>query len=99
MGEWVIKLLVIGFAGWVIWSLLQPRYVFLIGVGPGQARIRRGKVTPAFLAQITLLCQENGVAQGWIGGVQRGRRVALRFSRRFPPGLQQRLRNEWTLVG
>lgn len=99
MGEWVIKILVVGFAGWVIWSLLQPRYVFEICVEGGRPSIRRGKVTKAFLHRAALVCQECGVARGWIGGVRRGRCVALRFSRHFPSGPQQRLRNEWLAAG
>jgi hypothetical protein len=99
MGEWVIKALVIGFAAWVIWSLLQSRYVFQIRVAGGQPSVRKGKVTTAFLGRVAVVCRESGVARGWIGGVPQGRRVALRFSRHFPPGAQQRLRNEWTLAG
>jgi hypothetical protein len=99
MGEWVIKALVIGFAAWVVWSLVQPRYVFEIRVADGQPSVRRGKVTATFLGRVAAVCRESGVVQGWIGGVRHGRRVALRFSRDFPPGPRQRLRNEWTLAG
>jgi hypothetical protein len=49
------------------------------------------------LKRVADVCQEAGVAQGWIGGVQRGRKIVLRFSRHFPPSPQQRLRNEWLL--
>ena len=99
MGEWLIQALVIGFVAWVVWSILQPRYVFEIRITGGQPRVRRGKVTPAFLGQVAEVCQTDGVARGWICGVRAGRRTALRFSRAFPPGLQQRLRNEWQAAG
>jgi len=98
MGDWVVNALVIGFAIWVIWSLLQPRYVFEIRVEGGQPYVRKGKVTKAFLARVVEVCKESGVPRGWIGGVLQGQRVALRFSRHFPPGPQQRLRNEWPLA-
>jgi hypothetical protein len=98
MGEWVIKLLVLGFVAWAIWSVLQPRYAFEIRVQGGRPRVRKGKVTPAFLTRVAEVCRESGVPRGWIGGVPRGRRVALRFSRHFPPGTQQRLRNEWQVM-
>ena len=95
MGEWTINVLVIGFFAWVIWSILQSQYAFEIRVKNGQPHIRKGKVTRAFLTRVAEVCQESGVLRGWIGGVPRGRRIALRFSRHFPPGTQQRLRNEW----
>jgi hypothetical protein len=97
MGEWLVKILVIGIAVWVLWAFLQPRYVFKIRINCGQPCIRKGRVTSAFLGRVAAVCQENGVVRGWIGGVQQGRRIALRFSRQFPPGSQQRLRNEWAL--
>jgi len=98
MGDWVVKVLVIGFAAWVIWSILQPRYVFVIRVEGGRPYVRKGKVTTAFLGRVVAVCRESGVIRGWIGGVLQGRRIALRFSRHFPPGPRQRLRNEWPLA-
>ena|SRR5262245_59550644 len=99
MGEWVIKALAIGFVAWMIWAVVQPRYVFKIHVEGGRPHVRKGKVTTAFLGLVAEVCRESGVARGWIGGVPHGRRIALRFSRHFPPGPQQRLRNEWQLSG
>jgi len=99
MGEWLIRLLVLCFLAWVVWSLLQPRYVFEIRVEGGQPRVRKGKVTPAFLTSLAEACQHDGVVRGWVGAVQHGRRTALRFSRDFSPSLQQRLRNQWQVDG
>jgi hypothetical protein len=99
MGSWIIKSLTIGFAVWVFWSVLRPRYVFEIRIADGRPAVPKGKVTKVFLSRVAAVCQESRVARGWIGGVPQGRRVALRFSHHFPPGVQQRLRNEWTLAG
>lgn len=98
MGEWFVKALIIGVAVWVFWTLVQPRYVFVIRINGGQPSICKGRVTRAFLTRVAAVCQEGGIVRGWIGGVRQGRRIALRFSRQFPPGPQQRLRNEWTLA-
>lgn len=95
MAEWLIKALVLGFFVWLIWSFVQSQYAFEIRIHRGQPRVRKGKVTAAFLEQVAEVCRESGVARGWIGGARRGSRIALRFSRHFPPGPQQRLRNEW----
>lgn len=99
MGEWAIKLLLVAFFGWVIWSILQPRYAFEIRIEAGRAHLRKGKVTQAYLDSVTDVCRDSGVSRGWIGGVLYGRRTALRFSRQFPRGVQQRLRNEWHAAG
>jgi hypothetical protein len=98
MGNWVIKTLVIGFVAWVIWSLVQNRYVFEIRIASGQPSLRKGKVTAAFLDRVNVVCRESDVARGWIRGVPHGPRVTLRISHHFPPGARQRLRNEWTLM-
>jgi uncharacterized protein DUF3634 len=99
MGEWIFKALAVSFAAWLIWTLLQTRYVFEIYINRGQPSLRKGKVTKAFLELVAEVCRDSGVLRGWIGGVRHGKRIALRFSRHFPPGPQQRLRNEWTLTG
>jgi hypothetical protein len=95
MGDWAIRTLVIGFFAWAFWSILQPQYAFEIRIEGGQANARKGKVTSTFLVGVAEICQECGVNRGWIAGVRRGRRIALRFSRHFPRDSRQRLRNEW----
>jgi len=95
MGEWLAMIVVAGLVAWAIWSVIQPRYLFEIRVDEGQPRVRKGKVTAAFLKRVRAVCQESSVSHGWIRGLRLGRRVALRFSRHFPPGPQQQLRNEW----
>jgi hypothetical protein len=98
MGDWLVTILVLSITIWVFWTFVQPQYVFKIRIDGGQPSLRKGRVTRAFLERVTAICQENGIVRGWIGGVRRGRRIALRFSRQFPPGSQQRLRNEWVLA-
>ncbi len=98
MGEWLVNAVVIGIVVWVFWTLLQPQYVFKIRIHHGQPSLRKGKVTRDFLGRVEAVCREEGMVRGWIGGVRQGRRISLRFSRQFPPGLQQRLRNEWALA-
>jgi len=95
MGEWLIKALLVGFAAWLIYHLLRPRYAFEILVTSGRPAVQAGKVTPAFLDSVADACRSGGVSRGWLGGIRYQTRMALRFSRDFPPGIRQRLRNEW----
>jgi hypothetical protein len=99
IGVWLTRVLVIGLAVWLVWSMTRSRYAFEIRIHDGQPSLRRGKVTAAFLTHVALVCQETGVVHGWIGGRWHGKRVALCFSRQFPPGVRQRLRNDWPVVG
>jgi hypothetical protein len=41
------------------------------------------------------ICTEYQIKHGWIGGVRRGRRLQLTFSRSVPPGCRQQIRNMW----
>ena len=97
MSGWILNGLLIGVAAWVAWSLALARFVFQIRIRDGQPIVRKGKVTLAFLGHITEVCRDEGITRGWVGGVRRGRWIALRFSGNFPPGLRQRLRNAWAM--
>jgi hypothetical protein len=88
----LLALLAVGF-----WWAIQPQYAFVVQIDDGSPRVARGKVTPTFLRTVQEVCGRAGVARGWVGGVRRGRRVALAFSRDFPASCQQQLRNLWPL--
>jgi hypothetical protein len=90
----VVLLVVVG-----IWWGIRPRYVFFVKIVKGEVLAVQGKVTPSFLARITELSHLEGVIKGWVGGVQHGQNISLRFSRSIPLSCQQKLRNAWTLVG
>jgi hypothetical protein len=95
----ITKLTLVALAVLGLWWLLQPRYAFLIQIAGGEARITRGKVTPAFRQQIVEACGQYGIASGWVGGTLRGKRITLAFSRNIPAGCQQRIRNAWLAGG
>src|SRR5262245_49634755 len=78
------------------WAV-QPQYLFVIAISNGQPRMKHGKVTAAFLAEVAAVCREIDLGHGWIGGQKRGERIRLHFSRDFGPGVQQRVRNWWAL--
>lgn len=88
-----IAAVVIGFVYWAI----QPRYVFVIRIDDGIARAAKGKVAPAFLSEVGDACNQAAVRRGWVGGVARGKRVKLAFSRSIPAACQQQLRNVWVM--
>ena len=96
--DWAIRILVVGLAAALLWALIQQRFVFKIRIRSGRARLAKGKVTAAYLARITDVCQEFDVSRGWIGGVAHGKRIVLHFSRSFSQAPRQRLRNEWHIL-
>ncbi|CAN5515513.1 hypothetical protein BH10PLA2_BH10PLA2_33080 [soil metagenome] len=98
MAEWIFKLIGVGLVGWFLWALVQPRYVFLVKIRNGRPRIIKGSMTSAFAEQITNVCQEFEISQGWISGSSHGKLITLHFSRSFPPVPRQRLRNEWQVT-
>ena len=81
----------------VVYYSAQPSFVFLVRMEEGVPRVVRGKVTVAFQQRIREACGRNSVQSGWIGGVRRGKRIGLIFSRHFSPACQQQLRNEWVM--
>jgi hypothetical protein len=96
----LVNLLVGGLIVAVLWWVMQPHYVFVVQFDGQGARVTRGKVTPAFLERFAEVCREGGVAQGWVGGIPRGRRrISLAFSRGIPEGCRQQLRNLWLQHG
>jgi hypothetical protein len=78
---------------------LQPRYLFLVCIQDGMSRLHKGKLTTAFLDEIDQVVREARITRGWIGGIKRGQRVVLAFSRGISRPCQQRLRNLWLLRG
>ncbi len=82
--------------GGIVWAVIQPRYEFVLRVRGGRVTPTRGKVTVAFLETVTGIVRENGVERGWVAGERQGKRVRLGFSRGFPAGAAQQLRNAWT---
>jgi hypothetical protein len=97
--ETVGSLAVVALLAGAVWWVIQPRYAFMIRIEDGVPRLETGKVTAAFLQEVGQVCPEQGVSEGWIGGVQRGQRTSLAFSRNIPLPCQQRLRNLWVLQG
>jgi hypothetical protein len=89
-------LVILGIVAAFIWFAIGRNTLFEVAIEEGKARLKRGKVTDAFLADIQAVTDEFGVRKGWVGGVpMRGRRVRLVFGGGVPPRMRQRLRNIW----
>lgn len=99
MLELAIQLVVAGVALGIVFVIVKvawlQRFRFMVTITKGEPRVTRGKVTADFLADVREICQEQGIASGWIGGVTQGKSIALRFSSNIPYACQQRLRNVW----
>ena len=81
-------------ADWLTVLLIQPD--FAIRVGPRGARCWRGKVSPRFVEECTLIARDTDLRDALILGCRRSRGLVLEF-RRVPEPVQQRLRNVWLL--
>ena len=99
MVEIALQLVVSAVGLAVIFFLLQaalvPRYVFVVQINGAELNVTKGKVRGDFLDDVREVLAEFGVTSGWIGGVKRGKQIALRFSGNIPQPCQQRLRNLW----
>ncbi len=99
MFEIALQLVVFGVIVVIVAAILQaalmPRYQFMIVIAGDELRVTKGKVAADFLDNIRATFREFGLTSGWIGGVRRGKSIALRFSANIPPQCQQRLRNMW----
>jgi hypothetical protein len=93
------KLLLVCLAAWIIIALLHTPCAFEIRVSAGRPRVRRGKVTPAFLGTIADMCRRNRISDGWIRGHACGARTRLTFSGQFSDECRQQLRNDWQFFG
>jgi hypothetical protein len=93
-------LVLIGIAGFVVWSLTAGRTVFVVRLVNGAAVRTRGSVTDQFLTELEALAHEHRLTSGHVRGVlSNDGRIRLRFSRDFAPGSQQQLRNWWNCHG
>src|SRR5262245_35041976 len=99
MMEVGLQLIVLAVAAGIVAVILQaafmPRYVFLVHINGSQLAVTKGKVHGQFLDEMREVLGEFGVTSGWIGGIKRGKAIALRFSGNIPAPCQQRLRNLW----
>ena len=94
-GDTLFAVVLLTVMGGIVWSAMQPRYEFVLRIRQGQVTPARGKVTTAFLTNVTGLVREHGIDRGWIAGERHGKRVRLIVSRGFPAGPAQQLRNAW----
>jgi hypothetical protein len=94
----VVAILLIAIAVTVgAWFASQGRYEFVVKIESGVPRATRGKVAANFLQTLAEACQRNNINHGWIGGVRKGKRIALVFSAAIPKNCQQQIRNEWVM--
>jgi hypothetical protein len=88
-------IILVGVLAVVAWFFFWPHFEFRIRISDGSLRLATGKVTRDFLEQLTAVCRHWDIKRGWIGGVRRGRRLTLSFSRSVPSGCRQQIRNLW----
>src|SRR5262249_45620133 len=95
----LLALSLVGLLAAGFWFVCRPRCAFVVRVADGTARVAAGKVTPAFLQEVSEACAGHGVRRGTVRGLVRGRRIALAFAGGIPRPCRQQLRNLWALSG
>jgi hypothetical protein len=93
----IVSLIIVGFLGWVIWSISRPRCTFVVKVRDGVPDVLRGAVSRAFVQEIAEVATRHGIRDCVVRGVAKGARIGLTFSNNVPAVCQQQLRNIWTL--
>ena len=94
----IVGLIVIAVVLWLVLKA-KPAAVFVIQVRNGEAIAIDGKVTEAFLSEVTEQCAAAGIDRGEVRGHPYGAQIRLWFAKEFPPDVQQRLRNWWVING
>jgi hypothetical protein len=92
----LLRLALLAFVLWVVWYVVQPKSVFVIGVVDGNLLVLRGVVPGPMLTEIGRVCHQHRLPKGRIRGIKPfSGPIKLVFSRDFPPGVQQQVRNAW----
>src|SRR3954470_11290259 len=81
------------------WRVSAHGRVFLIRVRNRVPYLTKGKVSQAFVVELTEVLQRHAVRSGSIYGVRRRGAVMLGFSRGIPQTARQALRNVWAMHG
>jgi hypothetical protein len=79
------------------WGITTRRRVFVIRIREGVPVLVRGKVSPAFVAEVGDVVKRFDIRRGAIYGVPKRGKVGLGFSRSIPAKCHQALRNVWTM--
>jgi Protein of unknown function (DUF3634) len=93
----LLLIFVAAFVGWVVWSICQTHFTFVVQMRNGAPGVTRGNVSNAFLQEIADVCRRHGVTEGVVRGVKKADRIGLTFSDDVPTSCQQQLRNLWNL--
>jgi len=94
-----VFLLAGGLVIWGLWRASRGQHIFVVRLVDGEPRSVTGTVTRAFLAQVREIAAQNDVKRGRISGSVYGMGIRLEFSRDFPEGSRQQLRNWWGIHG
>jgi len=81
----------------VLYWASRPRYLLVVSIEGGAARVSQGHVKPVIIDEIGDICARNGITRGTIWGIRDKKRVRLSFSRDLPHRCCQQIRNVWAL--
>ena len=77
-----------------LWRLINDPF-FVIKIKHGEIKLKKGKLTIAFLSECYDLCRDLKLKEGYIYGLSTQDGIRLYFSSHIPKTMQQRFRNIW----
>lgn len=77
-----------------LWRLINDPF-FVIQIKNGEVKLRKGKLTTAFLSNCYDLCRDLDLRKGYICGLSTPDGIRLSFSSHIPETMRQRFRNIW----
>jgi hypothetical protein len=93
----LLTMLLIALAFSVIGAIVWPRTVFLIEIRNKETILRKGKINPRLVGDLSSVVSNLEPFTGTIRGVVQVGRFSVRFSREFPEFMKQRFKNLWAL--
>ncbi len=77
-----------------LWRVIHDPF-FVIQIKSGEIKLKKGKLSTAFLSECYDLCRDLELKKGYICGLSTEDGIRLYFSSHIPERMRQRFRNTW----
>lgn len=84
---------------WAMWQASRPHSLFTVRLNQDQPAAIVGTVTPAFLERLREVAANHDLLRAEVSGYTIDQQIRLQFSKEFPVGARQQMRNWWVIHG